>query len=231
MVDAPREYRLTPRDVEILNHIRAFRMTTMEVLHRLFFEGQDIEAVKSWQRRLRHAGFIETAHFIKPRKYIFLTGDAVQKLYGEPEKAGGALSPFVLARQYGALAFCCLTGSVHRKLTFREFREKFPALAENKRLPTDFYYIDKDTQPNRLGFIYVDHGRRAERIYQRYRQIVAQRYKLQTWREQVINRDRFIVAVVVAKQEKRARVEEAFRARRPTVAYRVEVVPDLIHLI
>ena len=222
--------QLTARDVEILDHVRTFRMSTREVLHRLFFAGQDIEAVKSWIRRVKRARLIDTGDFIKPRKYLYLMPEAVQKLYGEPAKAAGPLTAFPLARQYGILAFCCLLETVQRKMTSREFCDKFPKLADNT-LPKDFYYVDKETSPQRLGFIYVDHGRNAQRIYQRYRTIVARRFDLPTWRKDVIDRERFIVAIVTAKPEKKKRIEEVFADKRPWVAYRIDAVPDLIHLI
>ncbi len=225
-----RDLQLTDRDTRILDHIRVFRMTTKEVLQRLFFAGHDIEAVKSWQRRLQRAGLIGTAHFIKPRKYIYLTGDAMQKVYGEPAKAGGPLTAFPLARQYGILAFCCLLESVHRKINARQFCDRFPTLADNK-LPKDFYYIDKDSDTHRLGLIYVDHGRNASRIYQRYLRIGGQRFKCSSWRQDVIERDRFIVAIVTAKPEKKKRIQEVFDGQRPRIPYRIEAVPELIHLI
>ncbi len=187
--------------------------------------------LKSWRRRVKHAGLIDRGDFINKRKYIRLTPLAMQKIYGEPAKAGVPLTAFTLARQYGILVFCCLSGTLQRKLTRREFCEKFPKLADGNKLPTDFYYVDKDSSPQRLGFIYVDHGRDARRVYVRYRDIVAKRFKLPAWRQDVINRDRFIVAVITAKPEKKKRIEEVFREQRPKVPYRIEVVPDLIHLI
>lgn len=228
MVTATSNFRLTDRDVKTLDHIRTFRMTTLEILQRLLFPDQQIEAVKSWRRRVKHAGLIGGGDFIHPRDYIRLTPLAVQKLYGE---AGEPLTPFTLARQYGILAFCCTLETLQRKLTSRDFCEKFPNLADGNHLPRDFYYVDKDSSQQRLGFIYIDHGRTARRIYVRYRDLVAKRFKLPDWRQEVINRDRFIMAVVTAKPEKKKRIEEVFREQRPKVSYRIEVVPDLIHLI
>ena len=39
------------------------------------------------------------------------------------------------------------------------------------------------------------------------------------------------MAIVTAKPEKKKRIEEVFREERSKVPYRIEVVPDLIHLI
>lgn len=216
--------------MDILAHIRAFRMTTMPVLQRLFFADQDVEAVRSWKRRLRRAGLIDTAPFIGSDRYIHLTVAGWKKLGDEPPKGRTTLTAFPLARQYGMLAFCCLLVTVQRKLTGQEFIEKFPALADNA-LPKHYYYVDKDTQPQRLGFIYVDHGRRAQRIHQRYRDIVRQRFNHPRWREDVLNRDRFIVAIVTAKPQKKKLIEEVFGEQKRLVPYRVEAVPDLIDLI
>ncbi|MBU0716955.1 MAG: hypothetical protein KJ749_01795 [Planctomycetes bacterium] len=229
--------QLTERDSEILAHIRCFRMSTYEVLHRLFFEGNELDAVKSWVRRLRDAGHLDTADLIYPRKYVYLTPKAVVRLYGDSGKGAKPLGVYALARQFAVLSFCCLGDTLHRKLTVAEFRAKFPTLAENT-LPKDFYYVDKDTSPQRLGFIYVDHGgSHPRRIYDRYRRIVTQRFKFPTWRREVIDRDRFIVAVVTAKSERKKRIEEAFaehlapHAGKRLVPHRIDVVPDLIHLI
>lgn len=230
MVAKSHDLQLTERDIAILDHIRAFRMSLPEVVQRLFFEKHDMEAVKSWLRRMRRAGLVGTAPFVKPRKYLYLTPAAVQKLYGEPAKAGGPLTAFPLARQYGMLAFCCLQPTVHRKLTAREFADKFAVLAADT-LPKDFYYVDKETQPQRLGYIYVDHGRNAPRIVQRFQHIVRQRFKILVWRTAIIDQDRFAVAIVTSADEKKKRIEEAFSTRRDRVPVKVAVAPDLIHLV
>lgn len=227
---ATQDLKLTERDVEILGHIRRFRMTTSDVLHRLFFKGNEIDAVKSWVRRLRDADYLQTADLITPRKYLYLRPKAVRKLYGESGKMAKALGVFALARQFGILSFCCLGETAHRKLTVFEFKDMFPSLADNS-LPKDFYYVDKSGATQRLGFIYVDHGCANERIYQRYRHIVAQRYRIAAWRQEVIEPDRFTVAIVTAKPEKKKRIEEVFAERKPMVPYCVEAVPDLIHLV
>lgn len=230
-------HRLTDRQTEILAHIRAFRMSTFEVLHRLFFEDNEPEAVKSFVHRLREAGYLDTADLIYPRKYVYVTPMTVRRLFGESGKGAKPLGVYALARQFATLSFCCLGDTIQRKLTATEFREKFPTLSDNT-LPKDFYYVDKDTSPQRLGFIYVDHGGSdPRRIYQRYRRIVTQRFRFPAWRQEVIDRDRFIVAVITAKEERKKRIEEAFaehqavRADNRLVSHRIEVVPDLIHLI
>lgn len=230
MVTSTSQVRLTERDLEILEHMRTFRMTTMPVLHRLFFADQDIDAVRSWKRRMRGAGLIDTAPFVRYEKYLHLTLAGWKKLGEQPPKGRTTLTEFPLARQYGMLAFCCLLDTVQRKLTAREFVEKFPSLADNS-MPKDYYYVDKDSQPQRLGFIYVDHGRKAERVYQRYRDIIRQRFKHPPWRQDVIERGRFIVAIVTAKPAKKKLIEQVFAKQKLWIPYRVEAVPDLIDLI
>ena len=44
--------RLSKRDLDILIHLKVERMITTEIMHRRFFPGQSIDAVKSTRRRL-----------------------------------------------------------------------------------------------------------------------------------------------------------------------------------
>ena len=96
-----RAVRLTERDHQILEHVHLYRISTVEVLHRLFWEpGVSLNAVSQVLARLgRH---LHDAPLVGPHRYYLLTPEAAREL-GEEEDFARPLGPTSLAHHYAML--------------------------------------------------------------------------------------------------------------------------------
>lgn len=63
----------TERDAAILEHLRRYHLTTPEILHRLFFPGVGLNAVRKVTARLIDEKRMMSARLFEQRKYFVLT--------------------------------------------------------------------------------------------------------------------------------------------------------------
>jgi hypothetical protein len=237
--------RLTERDITILrDHVARFRMTTTVTVHRLHFEPQgcDVDATKSWLRRMKDGGYLAAADLYgesnRKVKYFHLTDEgAGQVAYGETRIPSGHVSPGRLSEAFGVLSFCCLGPRVYRKLTPQELEQRLTTLFEGNNLPREPYYLDDDhadevdAPENKLGYIYVDKGGSTPywRVVERYHRLVAQRRAFRPWRD-YFDKGRFIVTIVTATAGKKKQIDDALQQKPNPVPFRVDVRPELVHL-
>jgi len=179
---------LTDRDKEILAHVFRFRITTRDVLYRVFFEPNGLrqDAMTSVLRRLaapykpsQSAGEQEE---LAKRFHLFPRRLVGKLIYYHLTRLGlravaraKQVSPVVFnrlnrglnhdsrAKRYAILSFCCAPGARRQKLSSREFHEH---LAEYHvpRCPADSFYLDMSRTPPRLGLIRVDYARLAPKL-------------------------------------------------------------------
>ncbi len=228
--------RLTVRDREILTrHFPTYRITTHEALHLTRWPQAEIDAVKKWTLRMRDAGYIaEAPLWSDATSYFRLTPKATEE-FRLPPIYGRPLSPTQLARAYGVLSFCVLGPKSFRKLLPAEFRKEFPPLVSN-RFEDDYYYLDIDFQEDgwpkarRIGYIYVDAGKRVQDVVQRCRKVIAQRQLDNAWHHGIIRKHLFIYAVVTLSTNKREQILEDLSLDRRKGPIRVEVREDLRHV-
>jgi hypothetical protein len=73
---------MTPpeRDAAILEHLRRYHLTTPEILHRLFFPGVGLNAVRKVTSRLIRERRISPARLFEQRKYFVLTPREAERL-------------------------------------------------------------------------------------------------------------------------------------------------------
>lgn len=231
-----RGVRLQPRDDEILReHFGAFRISTYEVLHRVFWPESGIDAVKKWVERMHAAGHLQTADLYAKVSYLFLTqeGSVRAKL---PERYSRPLDDTHLAKLYGALSLCCLGPVPYRKLLAQEFESKFPELCVND-LETGWYYRDHDFQDERfqarvrIGYIYVDVSRKLKDVKRRFEEVLSKRLGVQAWRE-TIDRGQFIYTIVTTTASRQGQLERYIKpSAPPTVPVRYAVRRDLLNVM
>jgi hypothetical protein len=228
-----RNVEISERDRAILAaHLPRFGLTTYEVLRRLFWAGHQLSAVKKWVQRMHEGDYIAKANLGPPRAiFIYLTKKAIREFNLIPRLAR-PIPVQEIPRAYGILSFCCLGTSRYRKLTAAEFEQRFPALV-SKHFEQDFYYVDHDyaadghTPCNRLGYIYVDSGKRVRDILRRYESVVAQRFKHGPWNE-LLSSGRFVYSIVTPSQNNRERLLRQFPKRAYGHPLRIEVRTDLL---
>jgi hypothetical protein len=217
----------TVRDREIVLHIQRFRLSTNEVLQRLFFPGMSLNAVRKVTARLVQAGWLLDYPLYERRKYYVLSRRAVRRL-DEHRRASESLGYQALVNAYGVLSFCAAQGV--NKFTSREFRKLFPDLW-HKSLPSSSYYIDVIDNTAHLGYILVDQGAKASKFVAKVRRVIRARYAIPSF-FRLIQSGRFLIAIVTASSQKKADIEDVLRRRaRGSVRFRVEVITELMPLL
>lgn len=224
----PEAFQLSDVQRRVLEHLRLFRITTTETVNRLFLKDATAEGVKSFLGRLMAHDFVASADLIGRRRYYYLTANGVRTLFDEDPRSAGPFTPRPLVDAYGVLAFCTAS-SGRRKLHPLEFARQFPTLVA-PGLPQRNYYVDAEDGERRIGFIAVDQGAQVSRIAAKVRsRIIGSRVKIAAWRTDVIDKRRFVVAVVTTTEEKAAKLREALSD--PLVSFRVEVVPEILAIL
>ena len=225
-----RNPRLQDRDDEILHHLMRYRLTTPGVLHRLFFDDSERNAVTKVTSRLTSHRFLESHPLFTSQTYFNL-GPNGAKVMGLSPRKTGPLGPQALFTEFGTLAFCCMGPNLHERLRVADLSRLNPALLA-KGLDSSHYYLDIDDKVNRLGLIRVDFGGDAAHVARKCRQDIEAREQVPAFR-QLISEGRFLVAIVTLSDPKRAALEQELRkiTSSSPVAFRVEVVPDLRHLL
>jgi len=135
-----RNPQLRDRDWEILEHLARYHMTVPEVLHRLYWLGDDGRtAVTKVTSRLTDHGYLNRYDFVHPRSYFGL-GPNGTKALGIPKNRAKALGPQALCTAYGVLAYCCLLEQMQERLNVRELQEYDPRYLQ-KGVESSPYYL------------------------------------------------------------------------------------------
>jgi len=224
---------MTPpeRDAAILEHLRRYHLTTPEVLHRLFFQGAGLNAVRKVTSRLIRERRISPARLYEQRKYFVLTPREAERL-GEHRSIGRKFEYQGLVNAYGLLSFCVAAGV--SKFTVKEFAATFPELVI-PGVRSGNYYLEPEQTPgglkNRLAFIYVDYGASPETIVKKVRKIISRGYSLPEF-SRLIQTGNFIVTVVAPTEAKADEIKAALSLEPPSpVRFRITAVPDLGELL
>lgn len=221
--------RLQDRDYDVLEHLMRYRLTTPEVLHRLFFEGSDRNAVTKVTSRLCADEFL-LSHSLYGSNTYFTLGRRGAKASGLGSGKVGPLGPQACYREFGALSFCCLGNQQRERLRVSEIASKSPQLL-SKRIDSAHYYIDHDGTVARLGYIWVEAGGSVDHIVRTVRQDIIDKRRALPYLLEQINGQRFVVAVVTCTQEKKEAITLALRQLASPVLFRIEFYPELIHLL
>lgn len=228
---------LNSRDQRILAHMYAFRITTNEAIHRLFFQRRTLDAAKAWVYRMRRHGYVESLTLFGRTKCHYLTKQSLRRLYGEyVESDLGPVIAQQMADAYARLWFCCLddetrelvgTGDAFRQLS----RSILPDASRRRNGRTDDLFHDTSTSPARLGCLLVDHAWTPEQVLERYDELVETKLADATCRSLASNRGGLIVAILTTWDGKARTIEDAIGDGNESVPYRTVVVPRLLDLV
>ena len=224
---------MTPpeRDAAILEHLRRYHLTTPEVLHRLFFQGAGLNAVRKVTSRLIRERRISPARLYEQRKYFVLTPREAERL-GEHRSIGRKFEYQGLVNAFGLLSFCVAAGV--RKFTVKEFAATFPELVI-PGVRSGNYYLEPEQTPeglkHRLAFIHVDYGTTPETIVKKVRKILSRGHTLPAFSRLILTGN-FIVTVVTPTEAKAEEIKAALSLEPPSPArFRITAVPDLGELL
>lgn len=218
---------LTSDDEKVLEHIHRFRITTPQVLGKLFYPTETLEDVRYRYRELRRAGCVGVGQLYGHQPYYFLTHQAALDYFNDRE--AGPLDEHRLIDAYAVLAFCCLSDPPRQRLTPREFSNDFPDLLKPYP-PSHGYYVDTGDTKTRLGLVKVDRAFNYQRSGLHLARIIQDRIKHPGWKR-VIEHDDFAVTFVTAWAEKAKRIAEVLASHPQPAPCRVHVVEDLRHMV
>jgi len=206
-----------------------YRLTTPEVLHRLFFSDVDRNAVTKVTSRLCDRELL-LSHQLYASFTYFTLGRHGARITGLAGKKVGPLGPKTLYREYGTLVFCCMADPPREKFRVRDIAAKHPELLA-RRIDSSHYYTDCEKDTRRLGYIWVEGGGPTDHIVRTVgTDIIDRRRSIPLLRENIDNQ-RFVVAVVTCSEDKRTEIAAAFRKIITPYFVRIEAVPELIHLL
>jgi hypothetical protein len=213
----------------ILKLTALFGLSTPGVLHRVLF-GDEVtpKAVERCVTRALQQGLLRSYPLHGKNCYYVLTDAGERQIGVESKRAGQPFGWQGLIRAYATLLYCT-AGPGRKKITRRDFEEKFPAL-KVPGLPAGAYFLDSDPQNGRvrLGIICADQGAGTRRLVRRVRNEVERRRKHAVWAE-YLRHDHLAVALVTATPEKAERLRRALSGETFTV--RVEAIPALLDLM
>ncbi len=209
---AARTVRLTDRDHAILGHVHRYRLTTIEVLRRLFWEpGCTPNAVSQVLARL--AAFLHEAPLIGPQKIYLLTAAAARE-YGEDEDFASPPGPTSLAHHLAMLEYCCLADERREHITAREIREGFPGF-DGRGIARNRYFHTEGEHPW-LGWLEVDCGSNAEARVRKCHKQFAKRYNAEGLKfRELADAGRFGIVLITTSDGKRRALERALRKLDP----------------
>jgi hypothetical protein len=188
---------LSAKQLEVLQHIRLFRITTQPVTRKMCF-GDDATttAIDSFLTRLRKRELVQASQLAGTEKYYYLTRQAYQAVFNEV-MANNRVGSYAVVEWFGRLLFCARNPDARKKLHWSDFDRLFPQLHDTTQPRRHVFYVDKETDVARLGMIYVDPGNRFDRVVKRIRtELVGKLLARAAWREHVIDGGRLTVAVV-----------------------------------
>ena len=218
-------HRLSPRDRRIVEHVVRHRITTHEVLHKLFFAGQQPNAVVKVTTRLCDTGHLRGFTLYHPRTYYRLGLQAAQQL-GLPMHRTLPLGPQSLPTEYATLAYATLGSHYHRRLTTQELVELCPWLP--RPLPEQPHCLDESGRQPRLEAIRVDLGGRPDHVARKCDADIQSRDHFQAFKS-FLKQHRFGLVVVTGTTEKAAAIREALDEHvwPDGLEIHLAVVPDL----
>ena len=220
--------RLGDRDYEIFEHIMRYRLTVPDVLHKLFFSDSELNAVTKVTSRLVLHNYLNRYELYDPRVY-FTIGPEAARFLGLSQKKTKGLGSQVLVQEFGTLAYCLLAEESRERLLVREVADQFPDLLVG-RIDSSHYYLDRDGDRTRLGFIRIDQGGTPDHIVRKCRNDLAARERVTAFRE-LIETDRFLIGIGTTHEDKAAAIRQSLRRHQWPIRFRIEVIPDLIQLI
>jgi hypothetical protein len=220
--------KLVDRDYDILDHVSRYRLSTREVLHRLYFNEAEMNAVTKVTSRLVDYGFLNRFELHSGKSY-FVFGPEGAKLFGISPKKCRPLGPQSLICEYAILQFCCLSQDTRERLLVRELAAKLPNLT-GKHLRAGYYYLDHNGERPRLSAMRVDHGADSAHIVRKARADL-ESLILNPAIRGLVETQRFMMAILTVTEQKVQDIQDSLLRHSWPIPFRVEAVPDLAPLM
>lgn len=195
---------LTPRDGKILRHVAMFGLTTFAILHRVFFQGKEVDAVKSTLRRLCGTGpggrYLKAEKLDGQRVYYHLARKGAQAL-GLPLPRARAYGRQARYRRLAILWFIHGEPASQRQLVeFRQLDEELGIKVD--KAPRQVLCLDAGAGKPRLSLVLVDHGAATEKIVHKGADLLGWILK-KGWFDDLIRDRAFALTILTLSESKR----------------------------
>lgn len=220
--------RLSDRDQRIIEHVARHRITTNEVVHKLFFSGQQPNAVTKVTARLCRSGFLRKFPLFHPRCYFRLGPQSIQLLVLSEHRIR-PLGPQSLPIEFGALAWSTMGENCHRRLTLQELRNSCKWMEEGLlALP---HCLDETGTSPILELVRIDLGGRPDHVARKCVLDVQLRSRHDEFRD-MVRHESVRLVVVTGTIDKAAAIREALDGHLwpDGLAIHLAVIPDLLQL-
>lgn len=215
------------RDFAILEHFMRYRVSTRDILHRLFFTDSEPNAVTKVTSRLVETKYLARYPLVATQSYYTL-GIQGAKVFGLPTKRLGVLGPQSLYTQLGILAYCHTPNTSRQRLRVAELQEKHPGLLA-KGIDSSQYSVDSTTPPNVLVYVRVDGGGPADHVVRKLREDLKLRGQIALC-QALIEKKRFGLAVVTYTDAKKLQIQQRIESEEWPCQIQLDVCPILLQI-
>lgn len=214
----------------LLRHIARYRLSTFAIMAKLFqLGGKEAYRLRQLLKQASTTGDLASKTLHNQSRYWFLTRKGADRLH-LGENRSGPLSDRAKIRAYALLLFCCNPTKLRHRLEADELSSHFPNLHRSGMPSTYCFAPDGD---RRITLVRVDAGQqgRWDRIISTVQKDVTQHLRTPGFR-QLIDSNRFSIAVVTVLQRKAHRIAEALNTLPdfPRVPLEIVAHPELLHL-
>ncbi|MFN3194030.1 MAG: hypothetical protein ACE361_26210 [Aureliella sp.] len=220
-----KQAKFTDRDLEILDHLMRYRLTTREILQRLFFEDSDISAVSKVTTRLIDRGALNKGDLDGERVY-YTIGSYGAEIFGLNRNKAKLLGPQARVDNYAILQFCCGGEITRQRLLVRELRPIFGGKIPPKKLRPAMYYLDDEGAQKRLACIRVEQGSEPDHIVRRARDFL-ERAVTNPVLDRLVREHQFMITILTTYPQKKLQIEEAILRHSWPITFRVEAIDGL----
>lgn len=234
---------LQARDIELLEHVRRYRITVPQALATLTgFQGLAPNAITKVTSRLVNRGYLSRHTLFYPRHYFMLGREAARMYQLWPGRWCDALGMQALANDYGSLYFCRLMSPLRERITQDELRQSFSDFFEGNQRGIDStrYYWDYQGGKKRLASIRVDFNTTTRRLVNHCVGDITKRLRIPALRRLILN-DQYLISIVTLRPQRAKQIHadlkkrrypiKALRQERWPVKFRVKVCTDLVPLL
>lgn len=220
--------RLSDRDERIIEHVARHRITTNEVVHKLFFASQQPNAVTRVTARLCHSGYLRKFPLYHPRFYFRLGPQSIQRLVLSEHRIR-PLGPQSLPIEFGTLAWSTMGESYHRRLTPQELRNSCGWMDE--RLLALPHCLDESGTSPILELVRIDLGGRPDHVARKCVFDIQLRSRHDEFKD-MVRHESVRLVVVTGTTDKAAAIRDALDGHLwpDGLAIHLAVVPDLLQL-
>lgn len=220
------------RDERLLRFLARYKVATVDILARLFFEGLSTKAVERVLGRLRARRLVRGFPLVGRQYYYALTAEGARCIGVSEKKLGAGFGVQALIQHYSILLYCRSAVTRRDRMLSAEFREHFPELARGRPVGLDRYYLDLDREANsvRLVLMLTDMGSHPRRLIRKCRRQFHVREEASVAWKRFIGAGLFRVVLLTAYEGKAKRLQAMLEGEE-SLRVQVEVVPGLAPLL